>query len=247
MTANDNAMQEETHDFTEPPDAPEQLTVRIDDVFAARFVAPSTMDELWAAGWRHQGIVFYRYSETDMGGEHHHITPLRIDLSRFTLSKSQQRVLRRNADVCIDFVPAAFDDEIHRMFARHRERFIENVPESLSNFFSDTPGTCPCPCLAQRVSVAGQLIAVSFMDVGLLGASSVYAIFDPDFSHRSLGTFTMLKEIEHAQQQGIRWLYHGYATLLPSHYDYKKLFRAVEWLDWETGAWTPQRAPSPTP
>ncbi len=211
---------------------------KIDDVFAARQVPAEMMDRLWAAGWRHQGIVFYRYSETEMGAEHHYITPLRIDVPEFRLSKSQRRVLRRNEDVVSEFVVAEFDDEIHAMFTRHCERFTDNVPESLNNFFSHSPGDTPCVCLAQRVTFQGRLIAVSFMDVGDKAASSVYAIFDPDFADRSLGTYTMLKELEYAQQHALRWLYHGYATQAPSHYDYKKAFSAVESFDWETGLWT---------
>ena len=101
-------------DVDDADDAPPTLP-RIDDVFAARLVAPEMMDDLWAAGWRHQGIVFYRYSETDMSGEHHHITPLRIDVGEFHPSKSQRRVLRRNEDVASEFVVAEFDDEVHAL------------------------------------------------------------------------------------------------------------------------------------
>ena len=219
------------------PNTP-HVPVVIDDVFAAQHVSAEILDGLWETGWRHQGIVFYRYSETDMGGVHHRITPLRIDLQAFLPSKSQRRVLRRNEDVVSSFEVAAFDDEMHAMFARHCERFTENVPESLGNFFSASPGDTPCACLAQRVSLNGQLIAVSFMDVGQDAASSVYAIFDPEHSDRSLGTYTMLKEIEYAQQHEMRWLYHGYATQAASHYDYKKALSAVEWLDWATGQWS---------
>jgi leucyl-tRNA---protein transferase len=229
----------------EPPDTADQAESeessaafpRIDDVVLHTQVPGSMMDELWEEGWRHQGMLFYRYSETDIGGEHHHITPLRIDVNAFTPNKTQRRVLRANADLRCEFVPANFDEDIRYMFHLHCSRFADNVPESLDNFFSHYPASLPCQCEMQRVMLGDELIAVSFMDIGQAAGSSVYAIFAPEHSQRRLGTFTLLGEIEHARQLGMRWLYHGYATVQPSHYDYKKGFRAVQWLHWRSGMW----------
>jgi len=35
----------------------------------------------------------------------------------------------------------------------------------------------------------------------------------------------------------MRYVYPGYATLGPSHYDYKKQFRGLEGYDWASGKW----------
>ena len=209
----------------------------LNQAFQCEAVPPEIMDQLWAAGWRHFGDLFFRYSETeDMGGLNH-ITPLRMDLVRFTPSKSQRRVLRKNADLRTEFVPAELSADVHAMFEKHKARFQTNVPEGLSSFLSQTPATVPCPCLACQVWSDGVLVAVSFLDIGAQATSSVYGIFDPDYSARSLGIFTMLKEIEFSMARSSQYYYPGYATHEPSAYDYKKKFAALEILDWETGTW----------
>ena len=125
------------------------------------------------------------------------------------------------------------------MFHRHKQRFSHNVPDALETFLGPDPATGPCECRMVRVFESDRLIAASFFDMGLTAASSVYGIFEPTESKRSLGIFTQLLEIQHCRDAGLRWLYPGYATHEPSAYDYKKQFRGTEWLDWSKGEWSP--------
>ena len=210
----------------------------IEDAFMANRVPPELMDQLWASGWRHFGPLFFRYAvqEDELGGVDG-ILPLRIDLQRFEFSKSQRRVLRRNADVQVMFQPAERGAEAEALFHRHKARFTSNVPESLDSFLSTEPATVPCECQECRVTLGGELVALSFLDVGAESTSSVYGLFEPEQSPRSLGIFTMLKEIEHSRARGCLWYYPGYATRGSSAYDYKKRFSALQYLDWESGAW----------
>jgi arginyl-tRNA--protein-N-Asp/Glu arginylyltransferase len=202
--------------------------------------APEQMDALWAKGWRHFGRDFFRYSLSlgDDGGVQF-IQPLRMDLAAFQMSKSQRRVLRRNADTDVRIAPAVVDGTREAMFLRHRARFVTNIPESLHIFIpGEHPAREPCECVSVEVILAGRLVAVSYLDVGAEAVSSVYAMFEPDESWRSLGTFTLLHEIQWAAARGKRWLYPGYATAQPSHYDYKKSFRPLQCYDWR-GNWLP--------
>lgn len=214
--------------------------LRIDDIFMAQHVAAAQMDELWAAGWRHQGTLFFRYSHWPTAGYEHQIMPVRIDLAKFTPSKSQRRVIRKNEDLEWQIAPVEYCEAMHDIFTRHSRRFDENVPQSLYDFLGYSPSTVPCQCLMVKALLHGRLVAVSFMDLGDKDVSSSYAIFDPNFGKRGLGTLTLLREIEHARSLGKRYLYHGYATRTPSHYDYKKTFNALESYEWASNSWTPQ-------
>lgn len=78
----------------------------------------------------------------------------------------------------------------------------------------------------------------TFVDLGLIASSSVYGLFEPSYLKRSLGIFTLLKEIEHCRETGLGWLYPGYPTR-ESSACYKKQFRSTEWLDWANGEWKP--------
>lgn len=203
-------------------------------------VSPEALDALWADGWRHFGCGFFRYSVSSPDGETwRRIMPLRIALAEFRPTKSQRRVLRRNLDVTVQVKPATVDARREELYRRHTARFTEEVPDALSHFIAGTdPSSIPCECREVQMWIGGELIAVSYLDVGRDAASSVYAVFDPASSDRSPGIFTLLQEIEFARSTGRRFLYLGYATIEPSRYDYKKQFHGLQRFDWR-GNWHP--------
>jgi arginine-tRNA-protein transferase len=207
------------------------------DEFHAEHAPPEGMDLLWAEGWRHFGTHFFRYSLMDHEGGLQVVVPLRVELSRHVPTKSQRRVLRRNADIEVVIGPAEISELAQGIFSRHRERFSENVPESLAVFLSPEPARVPCECRQLRCLLEGECIAVSYFDAGLRSISSVYAVFEPAFASRSLGIFTMLKELEWARERGMEFAYPGYATFGSSHYDYKKQFTGLQGYDWGGKRW----------
>ncbi len=224
------------------------MSAVLNQAFDCPSVPPEVMDRLWEAGWRHFGESFFRYSvsENEQGAQT--ITPLRVDLEKFTLSKSQRRVLKKNADLHCEFAPAQLSEEARTMFQRHKARFKDNVPDDLGTFLSCDPATVPCPNHECRVHLGAELVALSYLDLGECSTSAVYGMFEPAQSWRSLGMYTMLREIEFTQARSCRYYYPGYATREPSAYDYKKQLRGLEMLDWESGLWDVYRSqPEATP
>lgn len=201
-------------------------------------ISEKLLDIRFVTGWRHFGTKFFRYNFALHAGVLCGVVPLRLRLEQFRPSKSQRRILRRNADLSTRWIPTRHRPEYDRIFERHRARFSENVPDSLRDFLSDQPGDVPCANHALEVRRDGELIAVSFLDLGGQSASSVYAAFDPDHADRSLGILTLLLEIAYARQLGKKFHYLGYAYTVPSVYDYKKRFAGVEGYDWDN-RWTP--------
>lgn len=204
--------------------------------------SPPEMDARWSQGWRHFGRGFFRYSFSfNEDGSWHRIQPLRMVLADFQPTARHRRILKKNADLTLEIGPATVDPLRESLFLRHRSRFKSNIPESLRVFLPETEAaTQPCECQEIRLlSPAGQLLAVSYLDLGAESCSSVYAMFEPEASARSLGICTFLHEIAYAQRTGRRYLYPGYATVEPSHYDYKKTFPALQAYHWRTGTWQP--------
>lgn len=205
---------------------------QLDEYFVAPQLTPAQMDYLWAHGWRHFGEFFFRYATLHRTGGLFHVTPLRIELARCTLSTSQKRVLKKNQDLRVEIRDAFLDEVKEALFARHKARFTENVPGSIYDFLSPEPASIPCQtkevCLFQQE----QLLAVSFLDVGATATSSVYSIFEPTETKRSLGIYLILLSIAYARQNGKQFYYPGYAYEEPSVYDYKKRFRGLEKYDW---------------
>jgi arginyl-tRNA--protein-N-Asp/Glu arginylyltransferase len=210
----------------------------INEYFVASRALPVEMDALWAQGWRHFGVYFFRYSMVEHDGELCHVLPLRLDLAAFAASRSQRRVLARNRDLQVVIRDTEIDSAREALFDRHRRRFKDNVPDSLADFLSDQPASVPCRNQEISVYSGARLLAMSFLDIGATATSAVYAAFEPEEHKRSLGIFTMLCAIEHSRRLGCRYYYPGYAYREPSIYDYKKRFSGTEFFDWSSG-WNP--------
>ncbi len=215
----------------------------INEEFYADSVTGVQLDALLADAWRHFGTHFFRYNLGAYESEIRLVLPLRIRLANFKLSKNQRRVLRKNADLETEIRPIEITDETHRLFDRHRRRFKSHAPDSVFDFLSHDPATTPVTGLEVNARREGELAAVSFFALGDVSVSSIYGIFDPDAISRSLGIFTMIKEIEYAIAQGKEFYYHGYAYSGESFYDYKKRFSGLESHDWKTG-WADLSHPS---
>ena len=77
---------------------------------------------------------------------------------------------------------------------------------------------------------AGQLLAVTLVDVLSDGLSMVYSFFDPEEADRSLGTFMILDHIERAKRMGLDYVYLGYWVRNSRKMDYKGRFLPQERL-----------------
>lgn len=208
----------------------------INEEFYAAEISPQNLDVLLANGWRHFGTFFFRYNIGVYQSELRRVLPLRIALANFSLSKSQRKIIRKNRGLQIVVRPVEITEEKETLFARHKQRFEDNIPDSLYDFLDFDAAFIPCEALEICVYQNEKLLAASFFDVGANSISSVYAMFEPSESTRSLGILTMLLEIEYALENAKEFYYQGYAYEGNSFYDYKKRFSGVEKYDWR-GNW----------
>lgn len=210
----------------------------INEEFYAEQVSSGGIDTLWADGWRHFGTHFFRYNLGVHEFDVRIVVPLRIRLRNFSFTKSQRRVLNRNRDLSFSIRPISITSETQMLFDRHKQRFRSGVPDSIYDFIADNVDTMPVDAMELAVHENDSLVAVSYFDVGAGANSGIYAMFEPTIEKRSLGIFTLLKEIEFAIDSGKDFYYLGYSYEGPSFYDYKKNFRGTEAFDW-CGKWLP--------
>ncbi len=203
----------------------------INGYFYADHVSPILIDRALAAGWRHFGSYFFRYSRNGAN----HVLPLRVRLEDFEFSSSQKRVRKRNANLECVIRDAVIDSEKHELFKLHSVRFSENVPDSIFTFLDPEPARV---CVTKEICLYkdGRLIGAHFLDLGETATSSVYSIYDPNESKHSLGIDLILRSIDLSLELDKRLYYPGYAYLEPSAYDYKKNLSALEVFDW-AGGW----------
>ncbi len=208
----------------------------INQEFYTLKVSPRRMDVLWAAGWRHFGIQFYRYNLSFYENRICRVFPLRIRLAAFSQSKNKRRILKKNQDLKTVIRPIEITVEKEILFELHKRRFKHSIPSSLHDFLSFDAAHVPCEALEVCVYDHEKLLAASFFDVGETAISGIYAMFNPNETTRSLGIYTMLLEIDFALNFSKKFYYQGYAYEGNSFYDYKKRFSAVEKFDWN-GSW----------
>ena len=208
----------------------------IQEAFRCLQVSTRELDLLWLMGFRHFGTTFFRYDETEHGRDTAHVIPLRINLHRFSLSKSQKRIIKRNRDLRVVFRDAFIDSGKIRLFDLHKQRFTENIPGDLGDFISPVPARIPCHTMECCLYDKDALIAAGFLDMGAKATSAVYSVYDTAYPKRSLGIYLILMEISRSLAAGMDYLYHGYAYREDSRYDYKKKFTGVEYYDWQ-GHW----------
>lgn len=204
----------------------------INEEFYASKVTAQQLDELLADSWRHFGEHFFRYNLGICEGEIRVVMPLRIRLADFSFSKSQRRIFKKNQDLQFVVRPIEITAEKEILFEKHKQRFKTGVPDSLYTFLSSDAANVPCEGFEVCVYDGEKLLAASFCDFGADSISSIYAIFEPSETSRSLGILTMLLEINFAIENGKKFYYSGYAYEGNSFYDYKKRFRALEKYDW---------------
>ena len=196
------------------------------------------MDGMWADGWRHFGSHFFRDQYNVEGVRLVRVIPLRIQIKEFMPSKSQRKLIRKNQDFRVEFKQTQLTEHHHQLFKQHRNRFKKNKPSKLHDFISPRVNLNPCQTMMCNIWDQDKLVATSFLDIGHQAASSVYAMFDLEYSNRRLGIYTLLLEMLYAQEMGLSYLYTGYAHTKPSFYEYKKQFLATEFYNWK-GQWLP--------
>jgi len=183
-------------------------------------------------GWRRFGNYFFRPICPGCTG----CKSLRIDVDSFRPTRSRKRVLRKNRDTMILVQPPSLTPEHILLYNRyhawkaqkdgwkHRDingrEYYENFVEGAHEFGYEV--------LYLR---DGVLVGVDLIDVLEDGISAIYFFHDPDEARLSLGTFSLLYQIELARRLDLRWVYLGYWVDGCKAFAYKTTFSPLEILD----------------
>jgi leucyl-tRNA---protein transferase len=186
------------------PERPAHLPLRL----PVRNLHPDELDQRLAAGDRRQGPVLYRTSCVECTA----CVPLRIDVERFVPSRTHRRVIHRaDRELSVELGAPIVDDSRVFLYNRHKlERGLGDADgridrEGYRAFLVDT---C-CDSLELRIRHRDELVAVSVLDRGFSSLSAVYCFYSPDYARYSLGTYSILKELELCRAWGMRYLYLG--------------------------------------
>lgn len=190
-------------------------------------LSPEEFDGRLEEGDRRSGVLLYR---TQCPGCHA-CEPIRLDVTRFAPGRTQRRILRQGDQCLITSVGPPIVDQRHiDLFNKHRRlRNLEHGDgpideEGYTHFLTET---C-CDTWEISYFLHGRLVCVAIADVGESSLSAVYCYFDPELSRLSLGTYSVLKQVELCRQSGRRYLYLGFFVALSPHMSYKAKFHPHE-------------------
>ena len=142
--------------------------------------------------------------------------------------------MRLNRDITASLEPAVFEDETYELYLRYTWYQHEKERASKEDFLGFLcESAVDTRILKYRRE--GRLVGAGWLDFLPRGISSVYFAFDPDFAARSLGTFSILKEIELVLSMGKTWYYLGFCVEGSPKMAYKSRFYPHDRL--QNGTW----------
>ena len=161
---------------------------------------------------------------------------LRIEVESFKPSKSQKKAEKRNKETKIIIQKPSISQMHLNLYNKYHDfktqkdgwrqknitsrDYIENFVEGAGEFGKEV--------LYIRDN---RLIGVDLIDILEDGISSIYFFYDPDYSRYSLGTYSLLYQIELAKILELKWIYVGYWVDSCKAFAYKTNFKPLEVLD----------------
>ena len=164
---------------------------------------------------------------------------IRIPVEQFRTSRSQRRILRRNADLVRRPCEACATETQFDLFRRYLDDrhssggMADMDAFDFASMVDETPinSTIVEYALEDRETGAQRLIGACLSDILGDGLSMVYSFFDPDEADRSLGTHMILDHIQLAGEMGLPHVYLGYWVPGSPKMDYKIGYRPFELCD----------------
>ncbi len=193
---------------------------------------PDLYERLLPFGWRRSGSFFYRYICSGCGL----CIPLRLSADSLAVTGRLKRIIRRNSDLTIRLLPPTPREEYFLLYEKYSIHRHENSnPPSVDEF--KAMFSYDSSAVVEYRSADRSLEGLGFIDVLPSGFSSVYFIFDPLSSRRSLGYYSVLREAELAQESGRKWYYLGFWVPGSRKMDYKADFSPFQIAAHPTGIW----------
>lgn len=159
--------------------------------------------------------------------------PIRLDCNEFEFSSSQRRILKRgDRQLEMRKGPAEADQQRVDLFNKHRqERGLATKDSAieLEEYEWGFVRTC-FSSFELSYWLDEQLAGIAVCDQGENSLSAVYTFYDPELSRQSIGTYSILKQIQYCQHNGLNHLYLGYYIDRSPHMTYKVNFRPNERL-----------------
>ncbi|KQB98233.1 arginyl-tRNA--protein transferase [Loktanella sp. 1ANDIMAR09] len=203
-------------------------------------MATKLNDSLSKQGFRRSQNVLYRPSCAECSA----CMSARIDVSKFTPSRSQRRVAKRATHLNRRATSPWATEEQYDLFREYLDgRHATGGMADMDMFeFAAMVEETPIRSRLIEYTTEQDLTAVCLTDILDDGLSMVYSFFDPASEKLSLGTYVILDHIAIARELGLPYVYLGYWVPGSPKMDYKAKYKGLE--VYRGGEWTPVKDPS---
>ena len=189
-------------------------------------VYQSLYESMVRHGFRRSGHMVYRPHCSECQA----CVSVRVPVHNFVANRAQRRIWRRNRDLRVATRRPRFDPQQFDLYRRYQtERHPGSTmdhpdPDKYKEFMVNSGVNT----VFIEMYLHEQLAAVAVTDQLTDGLSAIYTFYEPDLAKRSLGSYSVLWQIENAKRQQLRWVYLGYWIERCEKMKYKARFKQIE-------------------
>lgn len=200
---------------------------------------PDELDDYLANGWFRMGQTIFTTNFLKFSGIIYSAIWLRIDLSTFEKTKTQQKLEKLNAGFKVVIQPIQFNENQEILFQKYRNHISFDASPSLENLLFNNGENDVFNTYEVSVYDQEKLIATGFFDLGDNTAAGITCFYDPDYKKYSLGKFLMYQKMEFCKNLNLQYFYPGYFAPGYPLFDYKLDLAKnnLEYLDIHINNW----------
>jgi leucyl-tRNA---protein transferase len=171
-------------------------------------------------------------------------TSVRVPVRTFDWTRNFKRVMKRNADITSQIVPARATSEhysLFRTYIDHRHGDGGMADMTVLDFAAMVDDTLVDSRIVEyRIPTEykpdGELIAAVLVDLLNDGMSMIYSFYDPELEARGLGTYMILDAMRRVERMDLSYVYLGFWIRDSHKMSYKGRFLPQERLS--ADGWT---------
>lgn len=186
----------------------------------------SQCQELVERGFRRFGKMYFR----PICASCHECQSIKIDVKNYEFSKSAKRVLKKNSNTKSYIQRPSLSREHLELFEKyhlymHSKKGWEHTATTANHYYGSFVEGHEDFGYEVLYYDEEKLIGVDLIDVLEDGISSIYFYYDPDYTHLSLGKFSLYNQIHYAKETNKSWIYLGYYVEDCPSLSYKKIYK----------------------
>ncbi|MFN4084677.1 MAG: hypothetical protein ACK4LB_01970 [Spirosomataceae bacterium] len=194
----------------------------LSDIHSPAILPPPILDTYLAHGWFRMGQQLFTTQFLYFDDQFYSAFWLRIELPRWSPSKSQEHILKRvyqRFQVSIELYQ--YNQEDDALFEEYRKSIPFEHSHSIQQLLYGNAEFQIFQTYSIRIWEGDKLIGLGFFDEGRQSMAGISCLYHPDYRKYSLGKFMMLQKMIRAKEQGKRFFYPGYCAPGYPVFDYK--------------------------